>query len=91
MTELSALGMPSILVPYPHAVDDHQSLNARHLADAGGALIMPQNSLSAERLAETLNSLAKDRDRLVLMSEAARSCFVPEAASTVASALLEVS
>jgi len=91
VTELSALGLPSILVPYPYAVDDHQTLNARRLADAGGALIMPQASLSAEHLAETLSSLAKDRERLVLMSEAARGCFVPEAAATVASALLEVS
>ena len=91
VTELSALGLPSILVPFPHAVDDHQTMNARHLSDAGAAVLMPQQPLSAQLLGETLSSLVADREKLAMMSRAARRCFVPQAAVTVANALLEVS
>jgi len=91
VTELGALGVPSILVPFPHAVDDHQTLNARHLSDAGAALLMPQATLSAELLARELSQLSEDRQKLVLMSTAARGCFLPDAAATVARALIEVS
>ena len=91
VTELGALGVPSILVPFPYAVDDHQTLNARRLSDAGAALLMPQKSLSAQTLAQCLSALANDRAKLALMSTAARSCFIPEAAATLANALLKVS
>lgn len=91
VTELGALAVPSILVPYPYAVDDHQTLNARHLSDVGAALLMPQNSMSAASLAKELTALSADRHKLELMSQAARGCFVPNAAATVAYALLEVS
>ncbi|MFK7994166.1 MAG: undecaprenyldiphospho-muramoylpentapeptide beta-N-acetylglucosaminyltransferase [Granulosicoccus sp.] len=91
VTELGALGVPSILVPFPYAVDDHQTLNARHLSEAGAALLMPQNSLSAESLAQALTALSEDRQKLTLMSNAARGCYVPNAAATVAYALMEVS
>lgn len=91
VTELGALGLPSILVPFPFAVDDHQTLNARQLSSAGAALLMPQNSLSAQSLAQALSSLSADREKLALMSTAARSCFIPQAAEAVAYALLEVS
>ncbi len=91
VTELGALGIPSILVPFPYAVDDHQTLNARQLSDAGAAILLPQSALTAESLAQTLSSCAKDRQKLAMMSTAARSCFVPEAAATVAHTLLEVS
>lgn len=91
VTELSALAIPSILVPFPFAVDDHQTQNARHLSDAGAAVLVSQESLSAESLAALLDTLASDRDQLRQMSEAARSRFMPNAAQTVASALMEVS
>lgn len=91
VTELGALGLPSILVPYPYAVDDHQTLNARQLSDAGAATLMPQSALTPESLAQTLTSFSTDRQKLAIMSKAARSCFVPEAAATVAHTLLEVS
>lgn len=91
VTELAALGLPSILVPFPHAVDDHQTLNARFLSEAGAAVLLPQKSLKAETLAHVLSELNEDRQRLALMSQAARGCFLPEAAATVAYALLEVS
>ena len=90
VTELGALGVPSILVPFPHAVDDHQTRNAEHLANHGAAVLMPQTSLSADVLAAELAQLANDRSRLQVMSDAARRCFVPMAAEVVAEALLEV-
>ena len=91
VAELAALGLPSVLVPFPHAVDDHQTLNARYLSDCGAAVLMPQKTLTAEILAKTVTTLSDDREKLLLMSTAARRCFIPEAAVTVANALLEVS
>ena len=91
ITELGALGLPSILVPFPYAVDDHQTLNAHYLSDAGAAILLPQSTISARSLARELTTLSEDRHKLALMSTAARGCFVPNAAATVAYALLEVS
>jgi len=51
VAEIAAAGVASVLVPYPHAVDDHQTANARFLADAGAAILVPESELSAERLA----------------------------------------
>lgn len=91
VTELSALGVPSILVPFPFAVDDHQTKNAEQLADVGAALLMPQTTLAAESLAELIRPLIADRNQLKAMSDAAKRCFSPAAAEKVAQALLEVS
>lgn len=91
VTELSALGVPSILVPFPFAVDDHQTRNAEHLADAGAAVLMPQSNFDADSLAAVLSRLGSQREELKAMSEAAHRCFVPQAAQTVATALIEVS
>ena len=89
VTELAALGVASILVPFPHAVDDHQSLNARRLSEAGAALLLPQPILTAERLAAEITRLASDRASLGAMAAAARNCFRAGAAEAVADALLE--
>lgn len=91
VTELAALGLPSILVPFPYAVDDHQTLNARYLSEAGAAVLLPQKSLTAQSLSQVISELDENRQKLELMSQAARSCFLPEAAATVSYALLEVS
>ena len=91
VTELSALGVPSILVPFPYAVDDHQTRNAEHLSDCGAAVLMPQTSLTAQSLADQLRRFITDRASLEAMSKAARRCFMPNAAEAVADALLEVS
>lgn len=91
VTELSALGVPSILVPFPYAVDDHQTLNARHLAEAGAAILMPQMTLSPDSLQHVLQRLTNNRTELKSMSEAARQCFSPRAAEVVAQAIVEVS
>ena len=88
VTELAALGLPSILVPFPHAVDDHQSLNGRRLSAAGAALLFPQHQLDAARLGTEIRRLSDDRDALATMAVAARGCFRAGAAEAVADALL---
>jgi len=82
VAELAAVGAASLLVPYPHAVDDHQTGNARFLADQGAAYLLPQGELDAERLAGILVSL--DRARLLEMAGKARALAKPHAAEAVA-------
>ncbi|NBB82092.1 MAG: undecaprenyldiphospho-muramoylpentapeptide beta-N-acetylglucosaminyltransferase, partial [Alphaproteobacteria bacterium] len=73
VAELAVAGRPAILVPYPHATDDHQTANARALAAAGGAVLMPQPDATPDALAGALADLAGSPDRLVAASTAARS------------------
>jgi UDP-N-acetylglucosamine--N-acetylmuramyl-(pentapeptide) pyrophosphoryl-undecaprenol N-acetylglucosamine transferase len=82
VAELSAGGVASILVPFPFAVDDHQTANARFLADAGAALLVPQKELTAQKLAVLIRSL--DRAALLDMARKARALGKPEAARIVA-------
>ncbi|MBI1942562.1 MAG: undecaprenyldiphospho-muramoylpentapeptide beta-N-acetylglucosaminyltransferase [Betaproteobacteria bacterium] len=82
VAELAAGGMASVLVPYPHAVDDHQTVNARFLADRGAAILLPQPRLTPEALAALIRSL--DRDALLAMAQKARALGKPDAARLVA-------
>ena len=82
IAELCAGGMASVLVPFPHAVDDHQTANARFLADRGAAILLPQAELTPERLAVLFRSL--DRPTLLEMARKARALGKPEATRTVA-------
>jgi UDP-N-acetylglucosamine--N-acetylmuramyl-(pentapeptide) pyrophosphoryl-undecaprenol N-acetylglucosamine transferase len=82
VAELSAGGVASILVPFPHAVDDHQSANARFLAEQGAAILIQQRDLTPQRLAEMIASL--DRPKLLEMARKARALGKPEAAQIVA-------
>src|SRR5882672_11248483 len=88
VAEIAAAGVASVLVPYPHAVDDHQTANARFLADAGAAVLVPQSELSPERLAEVLAGF--DRLRLRDMARRALSLARPGAAAAVATACAEL-
>jgi UDP-N-acetylglucosamine--N-acetylmuramyl-(pentapeptide) pyrophosphoryl-undecaprenol N-acetylglucosamine transferase len=88
IAELSAGGLASILVPFPHAVDDHQSANARFLADRGAAVLLAQKDLSAERLAGLIRSL--DRRALLEMAQKARALGKPGAARVVAQRCMEI-
>ena len=81
IAELAAAGTASILVPFPHAVDDHQTANARFLADAGAAILLPQAELTAEKLS-LLRTLP--RVQLQQMAEKARALAKPDAAEVVA-------
>jgi UDP-N-acetylglucosamine--N-acetylmuramyl-(pentapeptide) pyrophosphoryl-undecaprenol N-acetylglucosamine transferase len=89
VAELAVAGVAAILVPYPHAADDHQTGNARYLADAGAALLMPQASLTAERLTEALTRFIGRRDTLLAMARRARELARPEAARRVAGLCLQ--
>jgi UDP-N-acetylglucosamine--N-acetylmuramyl-(pentapeptide) pyrophosphoryl-undecaprenol N-acetylglucosamine transferase len=82
VAELAAAGVASLLVPFPFAVDDHQTTNAAYLADPGAALLVQQRELTPERLAEIL--LGLDRGRLEAMAEKARALAKPEATAAVA-------
>jgi len=84
LAELTAAGLGAILVPYPYAVDDHQSANARHLVAAGAALLVPQAELTATRLQGWLAQYAGDRSALLQMALAARVLARAHAAREVA-------
>jgi len=82
--ELAAAGIGSILIPYPYAVDDHQTANAEYLASAGAAIVKQQHELTSEWLSDTVIRMTQQRDTLVKMATAARKMAKPEAASEVA-------
>jgi len=82
VSELAAAGVASILVPFPFAVDDHQTRNAAFLADVGAAVVIQQRALNARELADLLLSFT--RERLLEMAERARSLAKPGATETVA-------
>ena len=84
VAELAASGSASILVPFPHAVDDHQTANARYLSERGAAVLLPQIEFTAARLAELLRRFNENRELLLTMARTARGCAVTDAAETVA-------
>jgi len=89
VAELAVVGVASILVPLPHAADDHQTGNARYLADAGAAVLLPQSALNADRLAGLVADFAEQRDVLLEMACRARALAIPDAARRVATLCLE--
>jgi UDP-N-acetylglucosamine--N-acetylmuramyl-(pentapeptide) pyrophosphoryl-undecaprenol N-acetylglucosamine transferase len=84
VAELAAAGVGSILVPYPYAVDDHQTANAAFLERAGAAVIVQQRELTAGMLAGLLQDMNEQRDRLLDMAEAARAQAKTNATEIVA-------
>jgi UDP-N-acetylglucosamine--N-acetylmuramyl-(pentapeptide) pyrophosphoryl-undecaprenol N-acetylglucosamine transferase len=88
VSELAAGGMASVLVPFPHAVDDHQTANAKFLSDRGAAILIQQRDLTAQRLAGLIVSL--DRPKLLDMARKARALGKPDAASVVARRCMEL-
>ncbi len=90
IAELAVAGVGAILVPYPHAVDDHQTRNARYLSDSGAALLLPQPELSADGLVTRLRPLLQDRRKVLDMALAARRQGHPGATSAVADVCQQV-
>ena len=86
--ELAAAGIASILVPYPHAVDDHQTQNALYLEAAGAAIVKQQNELTVGWLVEIITVFSADRKKLLDMAVAARRLAMPDSAKTIADACL---
>ena len=90
LAELTAAGLGAVLVPFPHAVDDHQTRNAEALVAAGAAELIQERDLNVEQLAQRLDVLLADRAHLLAMAEAARALAKPDAAVVIARACLEV-
>lgn len=87
--EIAAAGLPAILVPFPHAVDDHQTANAKQLADTGGAVILQQNDMTPEALATVLRELPLDRTALQQKAGAARGVAKTRATIDIADIICE--
>ena len=88
ISELAAAGLGSVLVPFPHAVDDHQTANALHLVSTGAAVLIPQNELSPEALAAELDRCAHDRSIVTERAVQARRLARPNATHDVVTACL---
>ena len=88
VAELTAAGLAAILVPFPHAVDDHQTSNGQYLVDVGAAVMLAEGPGLESALGAQLNTLS-NRDSLLEMAKAARSRFLPQAAERVAQACLQ--
>lgn len=86
IAELSAAGVGAILVPYPFAIDDHQTKNANHFVTAGAGVLLPESELDADRLGRELERLISDRAVLLRMAEHARQQARPDAAIEIARA-----
>lgn len=90
VSELAAIGRPSILVPLPHAIDNDQLANASSLAAAGGALVIRQEAFTFERLASELATLFEDSQRLPTMAKAAKAAGRLDAAERLADLVMKV-
>lgn len=90
VSELAAAGLPSLLVPLPHAIDDHQTRNAEYLAKAGAAVLLPQHATDAAGLAAQLTEVLMHSEKLVAMGAIARRLAKPDATRVVVDICLEV-
>ena len=86
--EVAAAGLPSILVPYPHATAGHQTANARYMAEAGAAVVVPDEELDGPRLAGELAELLGDPQLMATMAAGARAVARPDAAQRIAREVL---
>jgi len=87
VAELSAAGLASILIPFPFAVDDHQTSNAKFLSDRGAAILLPQQNMTPQHLADLLKEMT--HERVLKMAQAARATAQPAAAQRVAEVCIE--
>ncbi len=89
VSELAAAGLGAVLVPFPAAVDDHQTLNARYLVDPGAAVLAPEHTLDPARIRTLLEPLLADRGRLMAMARVARGLARPDALADITRACLQ--
>lgn len=90
VSELAAVGIASVLIPFPFAVDDHQTHNSRFLETVGAAKVIPQTVLDPAKLSDIIMSLARDRALLIKMAEMARTVAQPQASAKVVAHCKEV-
>jgi UDP-N-acetylglucosamine--N-acetylmuramyl-(pentapeptide) pyrophosphoryl-undecaprenol N-acetylglucosamine transferase len=89
VAEIAMVGVAALLVPFPYAIGDHQSMNAAFLAERGAARVIPETQLSSRSLAVVLTELLNDRSELLTLAHAARSLACPDATERVASFCME--
>ena len=87
LSELAALSLPSILVPYPHAADDHQTFNARCFADVGASVLVPESTMNAADLSGVVGNILGDPSKLESMRQAADSLATKDAAEKICDTL----
>ena len=90
VAEIAAAGVAAILVPYPFAVDDHQTANAHYLSRQGGAVLIQEAELNGQGLAQLFRDFSRDRDGLLKMAKISRSLSRPGATGHVADLCMEV-
>jgi UDP-N-acetylglucosamine--N-acetylmuramyl-(pentapeptide) pyrophosphoryl-undecaprenol N-acetylglucosamine transferase len=90
VSELAAAGVGAVLVPFPAAVDDHQTHNAQYLVKEGAAVLIADRDLTAERLCDELQRLCAGRGKLLAMAERARKLAMPQAAEELARSCLDL-
>lgn len=90
VAEVAAVGIPSIMIPFPHAIGDHQTYNARYLSDANGAILLPQADLNEHRLHDLLQILINNPNKRLEMAKICREFSMPLATSMVAKQCIEV-
>lgn len=90
IAELTAKGIPAVLIPYPYAAENHQEYNARALEEAGAARMILNRDLTAERLTSVLTELLSEDAKLERMARASRAMGRPQAADTIADMILEI-
>ena len=90
VSELAVIGRPSVLVPFPHALDQDQAANAAALAASGGAMVVPQTEFTPERLATILRDALASPAKLAESAKAAKAAGVADAAERLAGLVLEV-
>ncbi|HUS24035.1 MAG TPA: undecaprenyldiphospho-muramoylpentapeptide beta-N-acetylglucosaminyltransferase [Candidatus Binatia bacterium] len=90
VAELASAGCAALLVPFPHAVDDHQTRNGEYLVAKGAALLAQERELSPQKLADLMTGLLADRPRLLRMAEAARAAAWSGAAERIAAECLAI-
>ena len=90
VAELAATGRPAIMIPYPHAIDNHQRENAARLCDAGGGWLVPQEDATPDSLSELIRSLLESPDKLARAAECALRVGGPDAAERLADLVCEL-
>jgi len=90
IAEITAYGLPAILIPYPHSTGGHQLINAQAMANKGAGIIINDAELTGELLAKKLIELLKDEQRLEQMAAASKSLGKPKAAEVIAKAILKL-
>ena len=90
IAELLIAGVPSILVPYPYAMDDHQRYNAIEVADAGAAIVVSDDEMCGDVVYQMVSKLMVEKDKLEAMRRAALSIAKPNATETVVEVLLSI-